>query len=185
MIERVWGVITRDWSFLALLVSVLGFGIAAVVPMSPVWILILAIVSFAAFDVIGFESIRNVGGDSLIAYRICQSAFQWMISILATSLSGGLLWVGFGYTFLWWVGVCDWLYYPLRREYEYVKYTDMFWLWWTPLGIVNKALGRRTNGVQFTIVSVSALILWFLLWVYVDLSHTLTVRGILGSLFGA
>lgn len=181
-VSKIFKFLFSDWSVITLAFSIVFLGLAVFLQPGPIPILLCSLLAFASFDAIGYQTVRKIGGDNLIGYRICQTAFQWMVSILATSLSGGLLWVGVGYTLLWWIGVCDWLYYILRKEYGYIEFGDMFWLWWTPQGIINKYINRKNTGKELLIISILGTILWICLYHYVDLAKTLTMRDLFNML---
>lgn len=107
---------------------------------SPILATISAIVLFSAFDAIGYYRLgvhNTIGttGDLRPYYRTLQVVFQHTLT--------AFLWFIFGwqfaviYTVAWWFGVCDILYYIILRQ-NYFDYGPMFWLWWTPIGIVSK-----------------------------------------------
>ena len=60
---------------------------------------------------------------------------------------------------MWWFGLCDMLYYVLLKQ-EFIKYQDMFWLWWTPAGIL-KSVGllEKVSGGTLVIQSIIGLII--------------------------
>lgn len=129
---------------------------------------ILPILCFTVFDIIGYyliltkkETVKTKTG-ALVLYRILQGAFQFAIAYFLYIYD-----LIFAITFMlsWWFGLCDLLYYVLRGVIP--KFDDMFWLWWTPYGIVLKILGTKINYKflwYFSILSIgiSILIIYFL-----------------------
>jgi hypothetical protein len=175
---------TKDYAFVALLISLIGFIVSAFTPLYPPIILLLAIFSFTAFDTIGWESVAHSEDRmNIVRYRIDQTVFQYIIAALAMSVSGGLVWVTIGYILLWWIGLCDVLfYYLLKKQNDLYSYGNMPWVWWTPLGIYNKIYGRDTNGKELTIISFGGLILWLIIWFIFPSLHSLTFHSLFTSL---
>ena len=171
---------TKDYAFLALVVSLIGFIVAGFTPIYPPLILIFSLLSFTAFDTIGWESVAHAEDRMcVVRYRIDQTLYQYIIAILASSLSGGLLWVSLGYILLWWIGLCDVLfYYLLKKQNDLYSYGNMPWVWWTPLGIYNKIVGRDTTGKELATISFIGLTLWLLLWFIFPSLHTLTFQSL-------
>jgi hypothetical protein len=167
---------TKDYAFLALVISLIILIVSAFTPMYPPLILLLSIVSFTAFDTIGWESVAHSDERmNVVRYRIDQTTFQYIIAALATSVSGGLVWVTVGYILLWWIGLCDVLfYYLLKKEADLYSYGNMSWVWWTPLGFINKILGRDTTGKELATISFIGLIVWLSLWFLFPSLQTLT-----------
>lgn len=167
---------TKDFTFFALAVSLFGLIYASFTPIYPPLILILSLLSFTSFDAIGWESVvHSEDRMNIVRYRVDQTVFQYIVAALATSLSNGLVWVTVGYILLWWIGLCDVLfYYLLKKEKDLYSYGNMPWVWWTPLGIINKYLGRDTNGKELATISFVGLILWLLIWYIFPSLQTLT-----------
>lgn len=175
-LELFWNLATKDYTFLGLVVSLIGLISGTLFGIPHPDILIFSLLTFTAYDAIGYESVAHSDDrTNLVRYRICQTTYQWVIALFAGLLSHGSVWVVGGYIFLWWIGVCDMLFYILlNRLDEMYKYGNMPWLWWTPLGIINKFLGRDTTGRDLTIVCVSGTIIWFALWYIFPSIRTLT-----------
>lgn len=157
---------TKDYAFLALVVSLFGLIVASFTPVYPPLVLLFSLLSFTSYDTIGWESVAHSEERmNVVRYRIDQTTFQYIIAALATSVSGGLVWVTVGYILLWWIGLCDVVfYYLLKKQADLYSYGNMPWVWWTPLGIVNKYLGRDTNGKELATISFIGLILWLVMW---------------------
>lgn len=157
---------TKDYAFLALVISLIGLIVSSFTAVYPPLILLLALLSFTAFDTIGWESVAHSEERmNVVRYRIDQTTFQYIIAALATSVSGGLVWVTVGYILLWWIGLCDVVfYYLLKKQADLYSYGNMPWVWWTPLGMINKLLGRDTTGKELATISFIGLILWLIIW---------------------
>lgn len=157
---------TKDYAFLALVISLIGLIVSSFTAVYPPLILLLALLSFTAFDTIGWESVAHSEERmNVVRYRIDQTTFQYIIAALATSVSGGLVWVTIGYILLWWIGLCDVVfYYLLKKQADLYSYGNMPWVWWTPLGMINKLLGRDTTGKELATISFIGLIVWLVLW---------------------
>jgi hypothetical protein len=161
-----WNLITKDYTFVGFVVSLVGLFSAAFFNVSIPDVLIFALLSFTSYDAIGYESVaHSEDRTNLVRYRICQTGYQWVIALVVGILTHGSIWAVGGYIFLWWIGVCDLLFYALLNRFsEIYTYGNMPWLWWTPLGIINKILGRDTTGRDLTIVCVIGTVIWFSLW---------------------
>jgi len=167
---------TKDYAFYALVVSLLGLIYASFTPIYPPLILVFSLLSFTAFDTIGWESVAHSEDRmNIVRYRIDQTTYQYIIAALATSISGGIIWVTLGYIILWWIGLCDVLfYYLLKKQDDLYSYGNMPWVWWTPLGIYNKYMGRDTTGKELATISFIGLILWLTIWFIFPSLKTLT-----------
>jgi hypothetical protein len=109
----------------------------------------LLLLNFAAFDRIGYFYLAkdSTSINQLISYRILQHGFLLMIGIsfyMINALVPLLFFIS------WLFGVCDMFYYILGKEYKYITYTDMYWLWWCPWSYV----GIPKTGKNLTIISV-------------------------------
>lgn len=175
-LELFYQLATKDYAFLALVISLIGFIISSFTMLYPPIILLLALLSFTAFDSIGWESVAHSEERmNVVRYRIDQTTYQYIIAALATAVSGQLVWVTIGYILLWWIGLCDVLfYYLLKKQNDLYSYGNMPWVWWTPLGIYNKIVGRDTTGKELATISFVGLVLWFVLWFIFPSLQTLT-----------
>jgi len=175
-LELFYQLATKDYAFVSLVISLIGFIISAFTPLSAPIILALALLSFTAFDSIGWESVvHSEDRMNVVRYRIDQTTYQYIIAALATAVSGGLVWVTIGYILLWWIGLCDVLfYYLLKKEADLYSYGNMPWVWWTPLGIYNRIMNRDTTGKELATISSVGLILWLIMWFVFPSFKTLT-----------
>ena len=175
-LELFYQLATKDYAFVSLVISLIGFIISAFMPLSAPLILTLALISFTAFDSIGWESVAHSEDRmNVVRYRIDQTTYQYIIAALATAVSGGLVWVTIGYILLWWIGLCDVLfYYLLKKEADLYSYGNMPWVWWTPLGIYNKIMHRDTTGKELATISFIGLTLWLIIWFIFPSLKTLT-----------
>lgn len=175
-LELFYQLATKDYAFVSLVISLIGFIISAFTSLSAPIILVLAILSFTAFDSIGWESVAHSEDRmNVVRYRIDQTTYQYIIAALATAVSGGLVWVTIGYILLWWIGLCDVLfYYLLKKEADLYSYGNMPWVWWTPLGIYNRIMNRDTTGKELATISFIGLTLWLIIWFIFPSLKTLT-----------
>ncbi len=175
-LELFYQLATKDYAFLALVISLIGFIVSSFTMLYPPIILLLALISFTAFDSIGWESVAHSEERmNVVRYRIDQTTYQYIIAAFATAVSGQLVWVTIGYILLWWIGLCDVLfYYLLKKQNDLYSYGNMPWVWWTPLGIYNKIVGRDTTGKELATISFVGLALWFVLWFVFPSLQTLT-----------
>lgn len=175
-LELFYQLATKDYAFVSLVISLIGFIISAFTPLSAPIILALALLSFTAFDSIGWESVAHSEDRmNVVRYRIDQTTYQYIIAALATAVSGGLVWVTIGYILLWWIGLCDVLfYYLLKKEADLYSYGNMPWVWWTPLGIYNRIMNRDTTGKELATISFIGLTLWLIIWFIFPSLKTLT-----------
>ena len=175
-----WNLIRRDTSFPALVLSLFGLGLAQWIGFVYPIILVLGLILFTSFDVIGYESVaHSTKREDLIRYRICQSTIQWLTFILMGLLTHWNVWVLGGYVYLWWMGVCDVLFYILLgKEDELISYADMSWLWWTPLGMMNHWMDRSTSGREVFYIAVYSVIIWFGLWFWKPATHNMSIMDL-------
>lgn len=106
-----------------------------------------ALVLFAAFDAYGYFYLtqgNTYGSEDQIrtaTYRICQNMF--FVLLIAVLLLIAPWHVAAMFVLLWWLGVCDYLYYEMLRQMDYLNSCeDMPWLWWSPYGIVLRLQGK-------------------------------------------
>ena len=90
--------------------------------------------------------------NQLISYRIVQHGFLIMVGISFYMINPVIPLLFF---ISWLFGVCDMLYYILGKEWKYIDYENMFWLWWCPWSYV----GIPKTGKNLTIISIIMIIL--------------------------
>lgn len=158
--------IKRDWSFGALVLSIFGLALTQWVNLAYPLVLGLGLTLFSAWDVIGYESVaKSDRRENMVRYRIGQTSVQLLTIILLGVITHWNAWVVLGFIYLWWMGVCDVLFYILlHRLRDMIEYGDMFWLWWTPVGMMNRWLGRPTTGISVFWVALYTVIIWYSLW---------------------
>jgi len=107
----------------------------------------LAVALFTAFDIVGFYHILTKKTGVLTdvpilnerIYRGIQTLFQaGLIYALYAFVN---IEAAIGFTLLWWFGLCDLVYYIFSKQ-PFMEFKTMPWLWWTPLGIINKLRGH-------------------------------------------
>lgn len=128
---------------------------------SPILATLSSIVLFSAFDAIGYYRLGSNDKDKLPYYRTLQVVFQHILTAFLLFLFGWKFAVI--YTVAWWFGVCDILYYIILRQ-NYFDYGPMFWLWWTPIGIVSKLFKTDVLPIVATVQAVIGLCISVLLY---------------------
>ena len=130
---------------------------------SPLLATVSAIILFTSFDVFGYYRMGTTSNKEIVPYyRVMQTIFQHIIT--------AFLWFLFGWQFaliyniFWWFGGCDILYYVILKQ-NYFTYGPMFWLWWTPAGIVLSRFGESPSPRLATIQSIVGLVLCIVLYV--------------------
>lgn len=163
-----WSFIKRDWTFVALVISLFGLSLGGWMNIGNPFILMLGLILFSAWDAICYEVVgRSDNREHMIRYRIGQTSVQILIITLLGLLSDWNAWVVLGFFYLWWMGVCDVIFYILiGRLRDMLRYGDMFWLWWTPLGMMNRWTGKETSGISVFHIAVYAVVLWFIIWLF-------------------
>ena len=169
--------IKRDWTFGGLVISMFSLALTQWVNLSYPLVLILGIILFSTWDAIVYESVaKSDNRENLVRYRIGQTSIQILTIILLGLITHWNTWVVFGFVYLWWMGVCDVMFYTLLGKLNVMlDYGDMPWLWWTPLGTMNKWLGRKTAGIEVFHITLYSAILWFALWFLLPRIHHLTI----------
>lgn len=145
--------IFKDYSIIILLYSVIGLA----VNMND---LFCSILLFSSFDYLVFQRIvkSDIELKGLVPYRVVQTILQYLL-VYYIYINNGLddsIW----FMLMWWFGVCDLLYYLVGKE-SIKTYNDMFWLWWTPAGIVCKILGKKIN-YKYLYYQVATIIILYL-----------------------
>lgn len=105
------------------------------------------IVIFSLFDYFGFNiSLKRKWADYKLInkYRIAQSIFQVIISVLLYLISGWQSVAAF--TLIWWTWGCDFLFYLFCEVFNFgndrgnfrkeVMGNNVQWAWWTPYGLM-------------------------------------------------
>lgn len=167
--ERDIDIVFRDLSIPAFVLSIAGLMINYFFIGNPAIAIILAIIGFAGFDAVGYHHLYISGAgpttvrrDRLVSYRTLQFVFQHLVTFT--------LLLGFGwesaliYNVLWWFGIGDILYYILLRQ-DYTKYGPMFWLWWTPLGLILRIFNKDVKPNQATAQAIVGAVLSAILYI--------------------
>ena len=155
--------LTMDGGVITVATSLIGLIVASLLGATPPIVLTFALLLFTSFDVVGYDSVAlSPDRMNLVRYRVIQTCFQWTVFVLVGLITDWNLWTCVGYILIWWMGVCDVLFYVLIGKLgQMLTYENMPWLWWTPLGIINKLLGRQTSGVSVFIISLWTIIIWY------------------------
>lgn len=118
----------------------------------------MLILNFAAFDRIGYFYLAkdSTSINQLISYRVLQHGFLIMLGIsfyMINPLIPLLFFIS------WLFGACDMFYYILGKEWKYISYTNMYWLWWCPWSYV----GIPKTGKNLTIISLLVMVISMLI----------------------
>jgi hypothetical protein len=139
-------------------------------------LLLSAVVVFSSMDAIGFFHLVWGGKqfapapnqeERLVSYRFIQTVFQATLTMILYLKSGPI--EAMCFNLMWWFGLCDLLYYFLLRQ-KFIHYTNMYWLWWTPAGML-KTVGilKTVSGTTLVIQSVIGIIISLLVIFYQNL----------------
>lgn len=122
----------------------------------PVAIYGLSVLIFAAYDRLSYHHVLQYKeGKPRTAYRIIQHLFLaiigavlWTLSPIATIF----------FVVSWWMGVTDAMYYVLGKEWKFIDYEDMYWLWWMPWTWFNIPKTGRNLAVTAFITAIASVI---------------------------
>lgn len=157
--------IFADYSYVAFAISAVLMVVSILSGMNA-FLLTSSVMLFASMDAIGYfhlvwggdQSVQvNNQEERLVSYRFIQTVFQALVSIILY-LQVGITYA-LAFNTMWWFGLCDMLYYVLLKQ-RFIQYQDMFWLWWTPAGIL-KSLGilKTVTGTTMLVQSMVGIIL--------------------------
>lgn len=161
-----------DYSYVAFAISAIST-VAAVLMASPLLMILSAVLLFSSMDAIGYFHLvwggnqtipANNQDQRLVSYRFIQTVFQALVTIVLYTNVG--LMYAISFNLMWWFGVCDILYYVLLKQ-NFMKYEDMFWLWWTPIGI-GRSLGivKEISGKMALLQALLGLVVGFVLLLF-------------------
>lgn len=122
---------------------------------SPVLATVSSVILFSAFDAVGYYRLDSGSKEKLPYYRTLQVVFQHLLTAYLFFLFGWQFAVI--YNVAWWFGVCDIMYYVILKQ-NYFTYGPMFWLWWTPFGIVSKLFKMDILPIIATIQAIIGLV---------------------------
>lgn len=167
-------IFSSDYSFIALICAFTGLlffdnlspNVARLV------VMFSAIVMLSALDAIIFNKIlvsHNAGhndetNQQLTTYRMLQGTIQIFVFVSVFIISGTLS--ALLCIILWWLGVCDLLFYILLLQTNYMfAERNMTWLWWTIPGLITRIFGGQFGGKALTLTSIAGIIIttWILL----------------------
>lgn len=133
-----------DYSYITFAISAVTL-LTSIFLANPFLMLGSSVLLFSSMDAIGYFHLvwggnQNIPANNqqerLVSYRFIQTVFQMLVSIALYTNVDAMSAVSFN--LMWWFGVCDILYYILLKQ-NFFGYGDMFWLWWTPIGILRSA----------------------------------------------
>lgn len=154
----------QNLAVLVYIISSMVLGFLAVVndPGDP-WIMVLvAVLNFGSYDVLGFTIAKKADSDVTV-YRVLQVVYQAMLCHLLWSSHDSLPAV-LAFVWLWWWGVCDLLYYLIGNWNDYqflLTGKNFYWLWWTPYGLLGRSFNWTPSGRHLIYFSVLSILLYF------------------------
>lgn len=134
-----------DYSYITFAISAVMTFVSVLIA-NPLLMVASSVLLFSSMDAIGYFHLvwggnqaipANNQQERLVSYRFIQTVFQALVSLILYTNAGIFHMLSFN--LMWWFGVCDILYYVLLKQ-KFLVYKDMFWFWWTPVGIL-KSLG--------------------------------------------
>lgn len=157
MIEKLFRFLKLDYSGITFIITTLIYALTIFdTNLNHFLLYIVLMLNFASFDRIGWFHLKPETETQIVGYRIIQHGY---LILLGASLFHIGVDVSVAFIFSWYMGVCDMLYYILGKEYEYMSYTNMYWLWWCPWTY----FGIEKTGRNLTIWSLIAVAISLLL----------------------
>lgn len=150
----------NDFSVITLVISTILylFHVVSVFHSEPAIVYTLSILLFGAYDRLSYHHVlQQREGKERTAYRIVQHVFLAIVGAVLWSLSP-IAFIMF--IISWLFGVVDCLYYVIGKDWNFVKYEEMYWLWWMPwtwVGIPKN--GRNLLGISVVVFFASIFIL--------------------------
>lgn len=121
-----------DYSAIVFILSTLIYTLTLFpLDLHPFILYIVLLLNFSSFDRIGWKHIIQYNSNTIqiVGYRIIQHGY---LILLGASLFHIDPSVSIAFLFSWYMGTCDLLYYIVGKEYNFIKFTNMYWLWWCP-----------------------------------------------------
>jgi hypothetical protein len=107
----------------------------------------ILLLNFSSFDRIGWHHVSPIKDEAVVGYRIIQHGY---LILIGASLFHIQPCVSIAFLISWYMGVCDLLYYIVGKEFGFINYTNMYWLWWCPWAYFN----IPKTGVYLTLFSI-------------------------------
>lgn len=151
--QRLIAFLTLDYSGIVFILTTLIYSLTLInFPLNEYLLYFVLLMNFSSFDRIGWAHIiqHNAAPSQIVGYRIIQHGY---LILLGASLFHIGADISIAFLFSWYMGVCDLLYYIIGKEYRYITYTNMYWLWWCPWSYV----GIEKTGKNLTIWSIIAI----------------------------
>jgi hypothetical protein len=157
MIDKFLRFLKVDYSGIVFIVTTLLYALTLLnLSLNPFLLYFLLILNFSSFDRIGWFHMKPTSENQIVGYRIIQHGY---LILLGASLFHVGAYTSIAFIFSWYMGVCDLLYYIIGKEYGYINYTNMYWLWWCPWTY----FGVEKTGKNLTIWSLIAIAVSLLL----------------------
>lgn len=150
MINKLLNFLSLDYSGITFILTTIIYALTLLdFSLNPFLLYAVLILNFSSFDRIGWFHLKPLSETQIVGYRIIQHGY---LILLGASLFHVGADVSIAFIFSWYMGVCDLLYYLVGKEFNYINYTNMYWLWWCPWTY----FGIQKTGKNLTIWSIIA-----------------------------
>lgn len=122
----------------------------------PLFLYTLLILNFSSFDRIGWFHLKPESEAQVVGYRIIQHGYLILLGASLFHVGAG---ASIAFVFSWYMGVCDLLYYIIGKEFTFMNYKDMYWLWWCPWTY----FGAQKTGKNLALWSLIAIVISMLI----------------------
>lgn len=131
-LQKLINFLKLDYSAIVFIISTLVYTLTLFpLDLHPFILYIVLLLNFSSFDRIGWKHIIHINASTMqiVGYRIIQHGYLILLGASLFHIDPN---VSIAFLFSWYMGTCDLLYYIVGKEYNFIKYTDMYWLWWCP-----------------------------------------------------
>lgn len=157
MIDKFIRFLKLDYSGIVFILTTLFYALTLLnFSLNPFILYLLLLLNFSSFDRIGWFHLKPQSEGQVVGYRIIQHGYLILLGASLFHLGVGPT---IAFVFSWYMGVCDLLYYIVGKEFNYMSYTNMYWLWWCPWTY----FGVEKNGKNLTLWSIIAIIVSMIL----------------------
>jgi hypothetical protein len=122
--------LSLDFSGISFIITIFLYALTIFgVQYNPFVLYLILLINFSSFDRIGWHHLKPTDDTQVVGYRIIQHGYLILIGASLFHINPA---VSAAFLFSWYMGACDFLYYILGKEYGFLYYTNMYWLWWCP-----------------------------------------------------
>lgn len=152
-VNKLKNFLSLDFSGIAFIVTLTLYALTIFkVQYNPFFLYLILLVNFSSFDRIGWYHLKPTENTQVVGYRIIQHGYLILIGASLFHINPA---VSIAFLISWYMGVCDFLYYILGKEYKFINYSNMYWLWWCPWAYFK----LPKTGKMLTLFSVSTLLI--------------------------